>query len=76
VEFVEENFVAARKGIKRKDTGFEFERAVAAHFEATQKAGAWIEKVKGLRAAGVTAAAGAAERKVNGQSRPRHRRRS
>jgi hypothetical protein len=59
--------VAARKEIKR-NTGFDFERAIAAHREATQKAGAWTEKVKGLRAAGMSAAADAAdaaERKSN-----------
>ena len=43
--------MAARKQIKRKDTSFDFERAIAAHFEATQKAGAWAEKMKGLRSA-------------------------
>jgi hypothetical protein len=57
--------VTASKQTKRKNTGFDFERAIAAHLEATQKAGAWREKVKGLRAAGMSAAADAAERKAN-----------
>jgi hypothetical protein len=57
--------VTARKESERKNTGFDFERAIAAHLEATQKAGAWGKKVKGLRAAGMSAAADAAERKAN-----------
>jgi hypothetical protein len=57
--------VTARKQIKRKEAGFDFERAIAAHFEATQKARAWAEKMKGLRAAGMPVAANAAERKAN-----------
>jgi len=57
--------MAARKATKRKPARFDFERAIAVHVEATQKAGAWAHKVKGLRAAGMTAAADAAERKAN-----------
>lgn len=57
--------MTARKEPKHKNTGFDFERAIAAHVEATQKAGAWREKAKGLRAAGLSAAADAAERKAN-----------
>jgi hypothetical protein len=57
--------VTVRKESKPKNTGFDFERAIALHLEATQKAGAWREKVRGLRAAGMSAAADAAERKAN-----------
>jgi hypothetical protein len=57
--------MAARKETNGKNTGFDFERAIAAYREATQKAGAWTEKVKGLRATGMFAAADAAERKAN-----------
>jgi len=57
--------MAARKATKRKPGRFDFERAIAVYVEATQKAGAWAHKVKGLRAAGMVAAADAAERKAN-----------
>jgi hypothetical protein len=54
--------MAARKK-RRSDTGFDMQRAVIAHAEASLKAHAWKEKSEALRNSGMSQAAARAEAK-------------
>jgi len=50
---------------KRRPTGFDIRRAIAAYAEASQKAHAWAEKSMALRIAGLPTAADRAEEKAH-----------
>jgi 3-hydroxy-3-methylglutaryl CoA synthase len=56
--------MAARKKKRSPATGFDMQRAVVAHTEASQKAHAWTERSKALRNAGLPTAADRAEVKA------------